>query len=152
LKSTTAVATVVEPVSNRIDGKIDDKVDLPDSWWRQKTHVAAWLLVVAITIFFVRYAAEVIVPLVLSALMFYALDPAVDLLQRYRVPRWLGALLILGAVIGGAGAGVYALRGEDRRRTTRRRQAAARAVGIDRASLDDGIVAPRNRGDRPHRR
>jgi predicted PurR-regulated permease PerM len=106
LKSTTAVATVVEPVPD----SIDDKIDLPDSWWRQKTHVAAWLLVVAIAIFFVRYAAEVIVPFVLSALMFYALDPAVDFLQRHRVPRWLGALLILGVMIGGAGAGVYALR------------------------------------------
>src|SRR5262245_52523968 len=31
-------------------------------------------------------------------------------LQRHRVPRWLGALLMLGAVIGGIAAGVYALR------------------------------------------
>ena len=61
---------------------------------------------------FLRYAAEVIVPFVLSGLLFYALDPAVDTLQRYRVPRWLGALLILGAVIGAAGAGAYALRGD----------------------------------------
>ena len=97
---------MVEPVAE----KVEDKIDLPDSWWRQKTHVAAWLLVAASTILFVRYAAEVIVPFVLSALMFYALDPAVDFLQRHRVPRWLGALLILGAVIGGVGAGVYTLR------------------------------------------
>jgi predicted PurR-regulated permease PerM len=102
LNCTTAVATVVEPAA--------DKIDIPDSWWRQKTHVAAWLLVAATTILFVHYAAEVIVPFVLSALMFYALDPAVDFLQRHRVPRWLGALLILGAVIGGVGAGAYTLR------------------------------------------
>ena len=106
MNSTTAVATAVEPVPD----SIDDKIDLPDSWWRQKTHVAAWLLVVATTILFLRYAAEVIVPFVLSALMFYALDPAVDFLQRHRVPRWLGALLILGVLIGGVGAGVYTLR------------------------------------------
>ena len=88
----------------------DEKLDLPDSWWRQQSHVAAWLLAAAAAILIVRYAAEVIVPFVLSALLFYALDPAVDALERWRVPRWLGALLILGAVIGAAGAGVYTLR------------------------------------------
>jgi predicted PurR-regulated permease PerM len=87
-----------------------EKIDLPDSWWHQKSHVAAWLLVAATTILFVRYAGEVIVPFVLSGLLFYALDPAVDALQRWRVPRWLGALLVLGVVIGAAGAGAYALR------------------------------------------
>ena len=87
-----------------------EKIDLPDSWWRQRSHVAAWLLVAAVTILFLRYAAEVIVPFVLSGLLFYALDPAVDSLQRWRVPRWLGALLVLGVVIGTAGAGAYALR------------------------------------------
>jgi predicted PurR-regulated permease PerM len=98
------VQTLVEPAA--------EKVDLPDSWWRHNFHVAAWLLVVATAVLFLRYAAEVIVPFVLSGLLFYALDPAVDTLQRYRVPRWLGALLILGAVIGAAGAGAYALRGD----------------------------------------
>ena len=95
-----------------VDEAAAEKVDLPDTWWRQNSHVAAWLLVVATAVLFLRYAAEVIVPFVLSGLLFYALDPAVDALQRYRVPRWLGALLILGAVIGAAGAGAYALRGD----------------------------------------
>jgi predicted PurR-regulated permease PerM len=46
----------------------------------------------------------------LSGLLFYALDPAVDGLQRWRVPRWLGALLVLSAVVGAIGTGAYALR------------------------------------------
>jgi predicted PurR-regulated permease PerM len=99
-------------VQTVVDEAAAEKVDLPDTWWRQNSHVAAWLLVVATAVLFLRYAAEVIVPFVLSGLLFYALDPAVDALQRYRVPRWLGALLILGAVIGAAGAGAYALRGD----------------------------------------
>jgi predicted PurR-regulated permease PerM len=87
-----------------------EKIDIPDSWWRQKQHVGAWLLVGTALILFVRYAAEFIVPFVLSALLFYALDPAVDALQRWRVPRWLGAFLMIGIVVGSAGAGVYTLR------------------------------------------
>ena len=71
----------------------------PPGYWSAQT-----------AILFVRYAGEVIVPFVLSGLLFYALDPAVDALQRWRVPRWLGALLILGAVVGAAGAGAYTVR------------------------------------------
>ena len=102
LEHTPAVEAIVAPAV--------EKIDLPDTWWRQKSHVAAWLLVAATAILFVRYAAEVVVPFVLSGLLFYALDPAVDALQRWRVPRWLGALLILCAVVGAAGAGAYAVR------------------------------------------
>ena len=87
-----------------------DKIDIPDSWWRQKQHVGAWLLVGTAVVLFVRYAAEFIVPFVLSGMLFYALDPAVDALQRWRVPRWLGAFLMLGIVVGSAGAGAYTLR------------------------------------------
>ena len=87
-----------------------EKLDIPDSWWRQRQHVAAWLVVGAGAILFVRYAAEVIVPFVLSGLLFYALDPAVDALQRWRIPRWLGAFLMLGLVVGSTGAGIYTLR------------------------------------------
>ena len=64
-----------------VDEAAAEKVDLPDTWWRQNSHVAAWLLVVATAVLFLRYAAEVIVPFVLSGLLFYALDPAVDALQ-----------------------------------------------------------------------
>jgi predicted PurR-regulated permease PerM len=87
-----------------------EKIDIPDSWWHQKQHVAAWLLACAAAILFVRYAAEVIVPFVLSGLLFYALDPAVDALQRWRVPRWLGAFVMLALVAGSVGAGAYTLR------------------------------------------
>lgn len=97
----TATVALPEPV---------EKIDIPDSWWRQKQHVAAWLLAAAAAILFMRYAAEFIVPFVLSGMLFYALDPAVDALQRWRIPRWLGALLMLSLVVGSAGAGVYTLR------------------------------------------
>ena len=91
---------------------VTEKLDIPDSWWRQKQHVAAWILVAAAAILFVRYAAEVIVPFVLSGLLFYALDPAVDAMQRWRMPRWLGAFVMLALVVGGTAAGAYALRDE----------------------------------------
>ena len=56
-----------------------------------------------------KLAQPVIIPFVVSGLLFYALDPAVDWLQRWKMPRALGAALILLLAIGGIGAGGYAL-------------------------------------------
>ena len=56
-----------------------------------------------------QVAQPVIIPFVVSGLLFYALDPAVDWLQRWKMPRALGAALILLIALGGIGAGGYAL-------------------------------------------
>ena len=56
-----------------------------------------------------KLAQPVIIPFVVSGLLFYALDPAVDWLQRWKMPRALGAALVLLLAIGGIGAGGYAL-------------------------------------------
>ena len=56
-----------------------------------------------------KLAQPVIIPFVVSGLLFYALDPAVDWLQRWKVPRALGAALVLLLALGGIGAGGYAL-------------------------------------------
>ena len=56
-----------------------------------------------------KLAQPVIIPFVVSGLLFYALDPAVDWLQRWKTPRALGAALILLLAIGGIGVGGYAL-------------------------------------------
>lgn len=57
-------------------------------------------------------AREVFIPLVLSTLLFYALDPIVDRLQTLRVPRAFGAAVVLLTVVGAGGWTVYAVRDE----------------------------------------
>lgn len=59
-----------------------------------------------------KYMQDVFIPLILSGLIFYALDPIVDALQRWRVPRAIGAALVLITVAGGAGVGAYQLSDE----------------------------------------
>lgn len=91
-------------------GRDDDTiVDIPNSWWRDHLHVAVWILVACVLVLFLRLGAEAVVPFVLSVLLFYALDPAVDALQRWRVPRAIGAALMLGVVLTGVAAGVALL-------------------------------------------
>jgi predicted PurR-regulated permease PerM len=54
----------------------------------------------------------VLLPLVLAALLFYALDRPVDWLQRRRVPRAIGAAVMLALVISSCGALAYSLQGQ----------------------------------------
>ena len=68
------------------------------------------IVAAAIILLFFYYAAGVVITLLLSVLLAYFLDPAVELLERFRVPRTIGALimvLILIAVIGGAIYGLW---------------------------------------------
>jgi predicted PurR-regulated permease PerM len=70
------------------------------------------VLALCAAILIARYMNEVLIPFVLAGLVFYALDPLVDWLQRCRVPRALGAGLALGLVMSGAGGIVYSLEDE----------------------------------------
>lgn len=56
-----------------------------------------------------KLAQPVIIPFVVSGLLFYALDPIVDRLQKLKVPRALAAGVVLLTLIAGLGAGAYAL-------------------------------------------
>lgn len=69
------------------------------------------ILAAAIILLFFYYAAGVVITVLLSILLAYFLDPAVELLERIRVPRTLAAMLmvlLLIAVLGAAGYGLGA--------------------------------------------
>lgn len=73
------------------------------------------ILAGAVVLLFFYYAAGVVITVLLSILLAYFLDPAVELLERLRVPRTIGALimvLLLIAVLGVAGYGLW-VRGSD---------------------------------------
>jgi predicted PurR-regulated permease PerM len=67
------------------------------------------VLAAAIILLFIYYAAGVVITMLLSILLAYFLDPAVELLERMRIPRTVGAMLmvlLLIAVLGAVGYGV----------------------------------------------
>ena len=78
----------------------------------QVRNVAFTLVSVAIVVLMLQFMQPVLLPLVLGALLFYALDPAVDRLQKWRVPRAIGAAGMLFIVITGCGGLVYTLQGQ----------------------------------------
>jgi predicted PurR-regulated permease PerM len=67
------------------------------------------VLAVAAAILLARYMQSVLIPFVLAGLVFYALDPIVDRLQRLRVPRSIGAALAIALVVGATAAVTYSL-------------------------------------------
>jgi predicted PurR-regulated permease PerM len=71
--------------------------------------VGITVIAVAALIVMLRYAQEVIVPFVVSGMLFYALDPPVRWLQRLYVPRALGAGIVLIGLVSGLGLGAWAV-------------------------------------------
>jgi predicted PurR-regulated permease PerM len=69
-----------------------------------------WVLATIATVFFLRYAAELLIPIVLAVLISYMLEPVVDWLTRHRVPRLAATCLVLLALLGSLGWGAYSLR------------------------------------------
>ena len=54
----------------------------------------------------------VLVPIVLAALIFYALAPIVNWLERWHIPRIIGATVVMVGMVGGFGATIYSLSDE----------------------------------------
>jgi predicted PurR-regulated permease PerM len=66
-----------------------------------KNDTALWILAFIAVIASLYLARAFVVPLLFGILVSYTLRPVVDWLERYRVPRALGATCVLGALIGG---------------------------------------------------
>jgi predicted PurR-regulated permease PerM len=92
------------PIADTADASLFDQLD-------GKT-TALIVIAVAVTIFLLRYMSELLAPVAFGLLLFYALDPAVDWLERIRVPRWIGAAAVLGATLATILGGAYALQNE----------------------------------------
>ena len=71
--------------------------------------VSLTILAFAAVLAMLKLAQPVLIPIVVSGLLFYALDPMVDALKRWKVPRALAASLVLLLSVAGVGAGAYAL-------------------------------------------
>jgi predicted PurR-regulated permease PerM len=73
---------------------------------------ALFIIAGGVTIFLLQHMQALLAPLAFGLLMFYALDPAVDSLERRHVPRWIAAALVLGLTMGTILGGVYSLQDE----------------------------------------
>ena len=71
----------------------------------------ASLAVIAVlaVIYTLHWAKPVFIPLLIGVMFSYAMSPAVDRLQRWRIPRALGITLVMAAALGGIAGTAWAL-------------------------------------------
>jgi predicted PurR-regulated permease PerM len=74
--------------------------------------VSLALLALLASLFAMQWAKEVLIPILLGIMMSYALTPTVNLLQRWRIPRAVGATVLLTAIAVGIGWGTWSLADE----------------------------------------
>jgi predicted PurR-regulated permease PerM len=74
------------------------------------SNVSFKIIAAAVILLFVYYAQGVVITLVLSILLAYCLDPVVEFLERWHIPRTIGSMvmvLVLGALVGGVIYGMW---------------------------------------------
>jgi predicted PurR-regulated permease PerM len=98
----------MDPTCNRLE----DQPEAPFQQLRMPVDIRSLslvLLTVMACVFALRAASTVFIPMLLGLAVSYALSPLVDRLQRWRVPRAVGAGLLLAAIGGGLGWTAWAL-------------------------------------------
>jgi predicted PurR-regulated permease PerM len=89
-----------------------DAMPLPAPVLRTPVDVSSVSLAVLATlavIFALQWAQAVFIPLMLGVMISYALSPLVNVMEKWHVPRVLGAAVLLLAIVGGSGYAVYSL-------------------------------------------
>ena len=94
-------AEIKAPVLEAAAPPIVEKITPLDTVPRQRSETALWILVFIAIIAALYLARAFLVPLLFGILVSYTLRPVVDWLERYRIPRALGAAFVLGALISG---------------------------------------------------
>ena len=79
---------------------------------RDNRSTALTVLAVLAIILMLQYAQAMIIPIVLGVLISYALEPIVAWLARWRLPRPLGAAVVLIVLVGSSGWLLNSLRSE----------------------------------------
>ena len=74
--------------------------------------VALVILAIGVAIFLLQQMQTFFAPLAFGLLLFYALDPLVDGMERARIPRWIGSAAALGLTFGTIAVGAYMLQDE----------------------------------------
>lgn len=70
------------------------------------------VLTVFAVVFILDWAQAVFIPLALGVVMSYALSPLVNQMQKWHIPRFIGAASVLLVIVGGVGALAYSLQDE----------------------------------------
>lgn len=86
---------------------VEDPVSLPTPINVRSVSLAVLALLACV--YALQWASDVFIPLLLGLVLSYALSPVVAQLHRWRIPRALGAAIVLLASVGGVGSMLYSV-------------------------------------------
>ena len=93
-------------------GEVTEVVEAPDRTPVNVQSVILNLLAVLAVLFVLSWAKAVFIPLLIGMMISYALSPLVNWMERWHIPRVIGAGLLLTSIVGGVGYAAYSLRDE----------------------------------------
>ena len=107
---TAASARAVEQLDSALDASL---LSLPPTRMTVDARgLALGILAVLATVFFLSWAQNFVVPLLVGIVISYTLNPLVTWLEAIRIPRVVGTVIVMGSVIGALAFGTYSLRGQ----------------------------------------
>jgi predicted PurR-regulated permease PerM len=107
---TAASARAVEQLDSALDASL---LSLPPTRMTVDARgVALGILAVLATVFFLSWAQNFVVPLLVGIVISYTLNPLVTWLEAIKIPRVVGTVIVMGSVIGALVFGTYSLRGQ----------------------------------------
>jgi predicted PurR-regulated permease PerM len=114
--SLTDFITTPSPEISVVSTVVDPPISHPDEPARVLLHmpvdvrsISLAILAALASIFALRWASAVFIPVMVGLLFSYALSPVVKWLQVRRVPRALSAALLIIGIFGGIGAAAFSL-------------------------------------------
>ena len=121
--NTAAIPDVLPPSSeaphdleNRaviVEEAVTSIASLPAARVQADVHnLALTVLAVLAAIFVLHWARAFFIPLMLGVMISYAFSPLVNRMQKWRIPRAIGAAVLLAGIVGGTGSLVYSLSDE----------------------------------------
>lgn len=96
------------PTPGRPDEPPPTVADVPD----EGPGLALLAVATLATVFLLQWMQSVLIPIVIGVLVAYALNPFVSTLARVKIPRSVGAALVLLLFVGLLGVGTYTLSGQ----------------------------------------
>ncbi len=100
------------------------------------------LLTMLAVIYTLHWARAIFIPVLLGVVISYTLGPLVSLMRKWRIPRVIGAAVLLLAIVVGTGSLVYSL-GDDVIKLIETLPEAAhkfRIAGLDKKGKSDGAI------------
>jgi predicted PurR-regulated permease PerM len=99
--------TISDRVATTPNDSAPQPAAIPASWFSWKTSVV--LIAVAAVMYVLQWASQVFIPIAVSVLASYALEPVVRRLMWLRLPRVIASAVVVMVIAASVGYSVYAL-------------------------------------------